>query len=197
MDFNPFEHKLSDLSSFSPEKGNLLIAEPFMKDPFFKRSVVILCEHSKEGIVGFILNQSLDIQISELIPDLSDCNFPVFLGGPVSPQNLFFIHRIKELPGSLQISDNLFWDGDFDILKKMLQKGKISEKDIRFFLGYSGWDFKQLRTEIEAQSWLINRLEIDAVFEIDSTSLWKHAVQSMEKKQASMLANFPEDPSLN
>ena len=62
MDFNPFKHKISELSSFSAGKGNLLIAEPFMQDPYFKRSVVLLCEHSNEGIVGFILNQSLGIK---------------------------------------------------------------------------------------------------------------------------------------
>lgn len=197
MDFNPFKHKISELSSISAGKGNLLIAEPFMQDPYFKRSVVLLCEHSNEGIVGFILNQSLGIKLSEVMPDISEQDFPVFLGGPVSPQNLFFLHRFGELPGCLQITDELYWDGDFEILKMMLQKGEVMPEDIRFFLGYSGWDFDQLSNEIENQSWLINQLNMSDIFEINPDHLWKHAVKSMKKKQATILAEFPEDPTLN
>lgn len=197
MDFNPFKHKISDLNSFTAEKGNLLIAEPFMKDPYFKRSVVLLCEHESNGTVGLILNHPLGIQLKEVLPDFPDFDAAVFLGGPVNPQNLFFLHRHGGIPGSIEISKDLYWDGDFEVLKSLIQNGEVNSQEIRFFLGYSGWDFDQLQNEIEGQSWLINRIDNQDILNIPPEDLWKHSIKSMEKKQATMMADFPEDPSLN
>ena len=196
MDFNPFKKKISELSSLDLKKGRVLVSEPFMQDPYFKRSVVFLTEHSKEGTVGFILNQPLGVKISELVPELSNCDFPVFLGGPVNSQNLFFLHKEDKLPGSIQLSADLYWDGDFEILKEWLNSGRVKADEIRFFLGYSGWDYVQLKDEINSQSWLITELKESVIFQVNTNSLWKESMKSMGEMQA-IYANFPEDPKLN
>ncbi|MEQ8624169.1 MAG: YqgE/AlgH family protein [Vicingaceae bacterium] len=196
MDFNPFKYKISDLNALEVQKGRVLIAEPFMQDPYFKRSVVLITEHSKDGAVGFILNQSLGIEVQEVLPDFPEIKAPVFLGGPVNPQNLFFVHNCASLPGAIQIAEKLYWDGDFDLLQDWLKVGKISTSDVRFFLGYSGWDFTQLNDELEKQSWLISELDAQHILNNRTELLWKHSLQAMGKEQA-ILSSFPEDPSLN
>ncbi len=196
MDFNPFKHKITELNKLKAEVGNVLIAEPFMQDPYFKRSVVLLSEHNAEGTVGFILNSPLDIQLSQVLPDFPEIDAAVFLGGPVQPQNLFYVHNQADLPGAVPISEKLYWDGDFDLLQEYIRSGIIQPKNIRFFLGYSGWDSDQLTEEIESQSWLISKISPQEILSTETDELWKSSVQAMGKTPA-LFANFPEDPKLN
>lgn len=197
MDFNPFAQKITDLNSHKVEKGCLLIAEPFMQDPYFKRSVVLICDHSPEGTLGFILNHPLQLEINQILSDFPKFPNSAFLGGPVKPENLFFLHRHEGLPGRIKIIEGLYWGGDFDLLKKLIERKEILSKDIRFFLGYSGWDHDQIQTEVKSQSWIIHHLEGDTLLSTPSENLWKSALKSMGKKQTSLFAEFPEDPSLN
>ncbi len=196
MDFNPFKQKISELNTLELEKGRVLVSEPFMQDPYFKRSVVLLTEHSQEGTVGLILNQPLGIKLNEIVTELTECDFPVFLGGPVNSQNLFFLHKEDKLPGRVQLSESLYWDGDFELLKDWINSGRINPNEIRFFLGYSGWDYTQLKDEINSQSWLISELNDAVIFQTNTLNLWKKSMQAMGKVQA-IYANFPEDPKLN
>ena len=66
---NPLDYTISKLNKLTPKKGRLLIAEPFMDDPFFKRSVVLLTNYDKEGVLGFILNKQLDLKVNDVIKD--------------------------------------------------------------------------------------------------------------------------------
>ena len=121
-----------------PKKGKLLIAEPSLTgDVSFNRSVVLLAEHNDEGSVGFILNKPLNYSMNDLVDEI-EVPFPVFNGGPVEQDNLYFIHKVPDLiPNSVEISDGIYWGGDFEITVMLVNSGKISQKDIRFFLGYS------------------------------------------------------------
>ena len=196
MDFDPFKRKISELHTHRAEKGNVLVAEPFMQDPYFKRSVVLLTEHNEEGTVGFILNHLLQVRLAELIPELSHLDLAVYLGGPVQSQSLFYIHRNPDIEGSIQLQENLYWDGNFEQIKALLVEGSLKESDIRLFLGYSGWETNQLEDEIKAQSWLIGNVPSDQIFKMKEDKLWKVTMQAMGKQQ-SYLAEFPEDPELN
>jgi len=128
-----------------PKKGKLLIAEPSLTgDVSFNRSVVLLAEHNDEGSVGFILNKPLNYSMNDLVEEI-EMPFPVFNGGPVEQDNLYFIHKVPDLiPNSVEISDGIYWGGDFEITVTLVNSGKISQNDIRFFLGYSGWASLQL-----------------------------------------------------
>jgi putative transcriptional regulator len=98
--------------------GTVLLAEPFMLDPNFKRSAILLCEHNKEGSVGFIMNKPLDMRIDELIEGFPEFESEVLFGGPVQTDTIHYIHNIGELlEGSRQVTDGVYWGGDFEKLK--------------------------------------------------------------------------------
>ncbi|ADY51914.1 protein of unknown function DUF179 [Pseudopedobacter saltans DSM 12145] len=186
------------LNRILPQIGNILIAEPFMLDDNFKRSVVILVAEDEEGHVGYILNQRSNLLVKDLLVEFTDCNFPVYIGGPVSPDTLHFVHSCpdKIFDGDL-IRDGIYWGGDFEMLRTQLSLGNISEEEIRFFLGYSGWDKEQLKRELNENSWIVSdRINPAIVFEHSEIDIWKEAIINLGEKYAH-IANFPERPEWN
>ena len=181
-----------------PKKGKLLIAEPTLTgDVSFNRSVVLLAEHSEEGSVGFILNKPLDYSISDLVTEI---NVPlqVFNGGPVEQDNLYFIHKVPHLiDNSVEISDGIYWGGDFDKTVELINQKTITEKDIRFFLGYSGWSSLQLDQELSSKSWIVvkNKYESD-IIQKPTTAFWKEKMIELGGDYV-LWSNAPENPSLN
>jgi putative transcriptional regulator len=197
MDINPFDYTISSLNKLKLKKGRLLVAEPFMVDPYFKRAVVLLTEYNKESCLGFILNQSLDLTVNDIIVDFPKFEAPVFMGGPVSTDNLFYIHtQGKYIESSQQITDNLWWAGNFDQLKSMVQNNQIFPHEVMFFLGYSGWDYTQLNNELKHESWIIADANDLTIKDLDNQHLWQTTLKKMGDKYA-LLSNFPADPSLN
>ena len=140
-----------------PEKGSLLIAEPsIIGDISFNRAVILLADHNALGSVGFILNKPLDYNLRDLI-DGTESEFRIYNGGPVEQDNLYFIHKSPELiPNSIEISNGIFWGGDFNVVLDLINDDKISKDDIRFFLGYSGWAEQQLANELESNAWVVS-----------------------------------------
>ncbi|MDX1328971.1 MAG: YqgE/AlgH family protein, partial [Arenibacter sp.] len=139
-----------------PKKGKLLIAEPTLSgDVSFHRSIVLLAEHNGEGSVGFILNKPLNHNINDLVTEI-EASFPVYNGGPVEQDNLYFIHKVPDLiENSIEIADGIFWGGDFSCIIDLINNRIITENDIRFFLGYSGWSSLQLEEELHSKSWIV------------------------------------------
>ena len=100
-----------------PGPGILLIADPFLKDPNFLRTVVFLCEHKEEGSFGFVLNRQYENTLNELIPELDEFKLPVFYGGPVQQDTIHFLHQYpEEIPGGIEVLKGVWWGGDFDKL---------------------------------------------------------------------------------
>jgi putative transcriptional regulator len=186
------------LNRLLPAKGNLLISEPFMADENFKRSVVLLTEHNLEGTVGYILNQKSDYLLKDIIPDCWDANISVYIGGPVAPDTLHFIHQSPDkIPGGLDLGNGLFWGGDFESLKIQINNYNVLESEIRFFIGYSGWSPQQLDDEISINNWIVsNEYPKDMIFNDSDENLWKEAIVNMGIKYAH-IANFPQNPTLN
>ncbi|MGB0882917.1 MAG: YqgE/AlgH family protein [Vicingaceae bacterium] len=194
---NPLDYTIKALNKLTPKKGRLLLAEPFMGDPYFKRSVVLLTEHNKDGTFGFILNKPLELTINETIKDFPPFEATIYMGGPVQSDSIYYIHtQGKIIEGSLEIGNGLWWSGNFDQLKQLVKDQQIFPHEIKFFIGYAGWDFDQLTNEIEEESWLITNLKSNKIEDLNDHNLWKNTLQKMGKKH-SLLANFPEDPSLN
>lgn len=181
-----------------PKKGKLLIAEPALTgDVSFNRSVVLLAEHNEEGSVGFILNKPLEYDISDLVNEI-DIPFKVYNGGPVEQDNLYFIHKVPHLiEGSIEISDGIYWGGDFEKTIQLINNLTITETDIRFFLGYSGWDSLQLDQELSSKSWVIvtNEYESD-IIEKSSSAFWKEKMVELGGDYL-IWSNAPENPTLN
>lgn len=184
-------------NNIPPQKGRVLIAEPFLPGSYFSRSVVLLVSHSENGSVGFILNKEIDFEIQDVFPDFPDFNASVFLGGPVSTDSIYYIHKLGEqLPGSINVMGNLFWGGDFDVLKSQISAGLIKPTDIHFFLGYSGWDAGQLDAELKEDSWLVTDIDEAEVMRDFSEVSWADFVKKAGNRY-SIWEHFPENPSLN
>ena len=179
------------------ESGNVLISEPFLSDNYFKRSVVYLTEHKKEGSLGFVLNKAVDVKISEVISDFPDVDFPLSVGGPVSTNTIHYLHtRGDDIPDSIHVKDGIFWGGDFDVVKELVRSGKIGKTDIRFFLGYAGWSEDQLDGEMDMNAWLVGEIPAKMVMDGQGPDFWTEMLSGFEPKYKAW-ANFPEDPGLN
>ncbi|MCZ8355487.1 MAG: YqgE/AlgH family protein [Cyclobacteriaceae bacterium] len=192
MDFDFFKYT----NKIKPEKGRLLISEPFLNDPTFERTVVLLCEHNEDGSFGFILNKPSESSVNEVLESLSTDQL-LHIGGPVQQDTLHYLHRIKTLDESIPIAEDVFWGGDFDQLQTNLDLGLINEKDIRFFLGYSGWAAGQLEEELKQDSWIVSSIVTqNLLFETPADEMWRKALSNMGGR-FSVYSNYPKDPNLN
>lgn len=186
------------LNSIEPAAGRLLISEPFMLDPNFKRSVILLTEYADRGAMGFILNHQSDYLLGDVLPDTSYSEIPVYSGGPVAANTLHFIHCAPEkIDGGIEICEGVFLGGDFDKIKELISNYQINETEIKFFMGYSGWTPNQLDEELKENSWLVaDRCSVNTLFNVSEQNMWKEVVRSLGNRYAH-IANFPENPQLN
>ena len=179
-----------------PQKGRVLIAEPFLPGDYFSRSTVLLVQCNEEGDVGFILNKPTKLKVKNLFDGLPNFQSNTFLGGPVSNDKLFFLHTLGErINDSLLISGNLYWSGDFEQLISLIRAGLVDEEEVRFFLGYSGWSAGQLNAEIEDHSWVVTEPSIESILSSDE-NFWNESIKSIGGN-ALLWQNFPENPELN
>jgi putative transcriptional regulator len=191
MEFFRYKNKLK------PERGRLLISEPFLPDPNFERTVVLLCEHNEEGSFGFVLNKPSILKVNEVMEDIGAIDNLVFVGGPVQQDTLHFINRTSGLPNAVEIADKVFWGGDFESLITMCDTKQLGSNDIRFFLGYSGWGPGQLEAELEQESWIVcDFVTNQLLFDTDPQLLWRKALDSMGGRY-SIYSNYPVDPRMN
>jgi len=180
------------------KKGYLLIAEPsIIGDLSFNRSVILLADHNQDGSVGFIMNKPLKYTINDLIPEI-EANFKIFNGGPVEQDNLYFIHNIPDLiPNSVEISNGIYWGGDFESTKGLINSGEIKKENIRFFLGYTGWEVDQLEKEMKTNSWIITQNNYaNKIIGKSTTHFWKEQIMELGGEYL-IWSNAPENPYLN
>ena len=186
------------MAILTPAKGLLLIAEPsIIGDVSFNRSVILLAEYNNTGSVGFILNKPLTYKLKDFVPEL-DSELTVYNGGPVEQDNLYFIHCIPELiPDSIEISNGIYWGGDFNAIMDLLKEDRIRETQIRFFLGYSGWESNQLERELQINSWVMvpNKYN-NAIIGKADMNFWKEKMREFGGDYL-LWSNAPENPSLN
>ena len=180
-----------------PSKGKLLIAEPsILNDVSFNRSIILLSEHNDEGAVGFIINKPSEFTIKDLLPEINSA-VRIYNGGPVSTENLYFVHRLpKIIPNSIEIGDGIYWGGDFDKVQELLESNTPLLNDIRFFLGYSGWSKSQLQEELDTTSWKVIENKHKNIFGISHKNFWKDELMKFGGDYK-IWANAPENPSLN
>ncbi len=186
------------MTTLKPEKGVLLVAEPsIIGDVSFNRSVVLLAEYNESGSVGFILNKPLKYKLKDFIPEVTS-SLEVYNGGPVEQDNLYFIHKIPELiPESIEISNGIYWGGDFKAIMGLLKEDLLKKEQIRFFLGYSGWASEQLEQELEVSSWVVvpNTYK-NKILGKSNNDLWKEKMLEFGGDYL-IWSNAPEDPTYN
>lgn len=181
----------------APKQGYILIAEPFLAGSYFNRSIILLASCNENGAVGFILNKKVEFPVEDIFVDFPDFDAEIHIGGPVGTDSVYFIHTLGAIiPDSIHIRDDLYWGGDFDALKLHIKLGLVNPHQVRFFLGYSGWESGQLEEEIKENSWLVADISQEELMRINENDMWAESVKAMGGKYK-MWENFPENPSLN
>ena len=181
-----------------PSRGKVWISEPFLYDEMFGRSVILLVDHSTDGTMGLVLNKPLPLSLNDVLKEFKDINnIPIYKGGPLSTDTLFYLHTLKDVEDSLQIGRGVYLNGDFDAIRRYILQGNDIDGKIRFFLGYSGWEHDQLCQEIEENTWLIGSTGISSLMdEKGSAELWKNVLGQLGGKYE-IWSRFPQIPTLN
>ncbi len=186
------------LSPTLPSSGKLLISEPFLMDPNFQRSVVLLTQYHEEGTIGFILNHHTQYRLKDLIPEMDQADFPVYAGGPVATDTIHFIHRCYDkLNDGEEIAKGIYWGGNFETLKILIDTHQVAHSDIKFFIGYSGWGQQQLQNELEENTWIVSgKYDLDLIFSDNEEEVWREVIVNLGPKYAHV-SRFPQNPNLN
>jgi putative transcriptional regulator len=192
LDFFKIQH-----NSIKPQKGRVLVAEPFLQDSYFKRSVVLLTEYNNDGTLGFVLNNPINFRVDEIIRDFPVINSLVTIGGPVRTDTVHYIHTLGHvIPDSEEVMEQVYWGGNLEAIKSGLKDGWIKEYQIRFFVGYSSWHAGQLEREIEENSWLVTHIDRLDVMHGSDIQLWENILKN-EDERYQMWTRYPEDPAWN
>lgn len=181
-----------------PKNGDLLISEPFLHDPNFDRTVILVCDNGIEGTFGLVINKTTNLLLDEVMNETINFNSCLNLGGPVEQNTLHYVHRIKvPIDDSIELGNGLYWSGDFNQIKELIANGQVTEEDIKFYLGYSGWSEGQLREELDQQSWFVKpQATSRQIFDMDEEALWQSILKEMGGKYK-VFSNYPSDPRLN
>lgn len=181
----------------SINKGDLLISYPYLEDDYFFRSVICMMEHNSEGSFGLIINKKMPYKIGEVLPILSHIDNALYMGGPVDTSALFFLHPYKDLKDTIPVCNELYWNGDIHELKDMFELKFAHPKEVRFFLGYSGWSSGQIEEEIQEKSWIVGSYNYPLIMDESHDDLiWRKSIETLGK-DFEHLAHYPIDPNLN
>ena len=179
------------------KNGTVLLAEPFMMDPNFKRTAILLADHTSEGTIGFIMNRPVSMRIDELVDDFPELDAPVHFGGPVQTDTLHFLHRIGDLlADGHEIIPGIYMGGDYNQLKMLVKQGLVMPHDIRFYVGYTGWSEGQLADEYNYGSWITADMDINYLFKSDPNQLWQQVLIN-KGDLYSIIADIPDGATYN
>ncbi len=180
-----------------PEKGNILIAEPFLSEVYFKKSLLLVVEYNAEGAIGFVMNKPVALKIQEIIEGFPEFDADISIGGPVQTNTIHFVHTLGNLiPDSVHLKDNLYWGGRFDVLQDLISKKLVKRSQVKFFMGYSGWSTQQLEEEISQNSWLVCSLKENEIMKQLNQSSWETTLLSLGSRYR-LWTNAPSNPNLN
>ena len=179
-------------------KGKLLLDGGGLGGSFFHRSVVLVCEHNADGAFGLMLNRSAGNKVGEvLVADLPDTlrESPLFLGGPVQPGALSFLHTDNFIPDA-GVLPNLALGHSLDDLMEIGESFSPAKK-VKLFAGYAGWSPGQLEMEMRRKSWLTVPASLELVFDTPPDQLWQKILHDKGGWKNKLLSQMPEDLSLN
>ncbi len=193
--------KKLDLSFHNKQKavpGCVLLSDPFTQDPYFSRSAILLCRHNKKETFGFVLTNYIEIDLNKLDENMPEIITKISFGGPVEKDNLFYIHTFgKEIEGAEKIIDTLYFGGDYEMLFELIKAEPKRINEVRFFIGYAGWDFEQLNNEMKDHSWIaVTNITEKEILSTSSDHFWKDCMTKQGSK-FEMISNFPLNPNEN
>lgn len=184
-------------NNIKPEKGLILVSEPFLQDAYFRRSVVLITEHNEDGTLGFVLNNPIEFGVTEILSDFPKIDSLVGVGGPVRTDTVHYLHSAGDfVPESTHVMEDLYSGGDFEVIKSLVREKEILPGQIRFFVGFSSWQEGQLEKELSENSWMVTTLDRNSIMTLNKGDLWEK-VLSKEDKQYQMWTKYPQNPLMN
>ena len=145
--------------------GILLTGSASLDDPNFDEAVIFITEHNEKGATGFVGNKLFARKLNELVAFEDSPPFPLYDGGPMDKEHLFFIHRRPDLiTGGTPVTDSIYFGGNFQQAVAHINERSLLQNDIKIFVGYCGWDFGELEEEIKEGSWIVSDAEIETIF---------------------------------
>ncbi|MFV0370966.1 MAG: YqgE/AlgH family protein [Azonexus sp.] len=165
--------------------NNFLIAMPTLEDPYFSKALIYVCEHTKNGALGIIVNRPLELNLASLLEKVNIsferqelANLPVYFGGPVQMDRGFVLHRAGgQWQSTLSISSEIALTSSRDVLDAVAKEGSPSE--IIVSLGYAGWDAGQIENEMAQNSWLTVPASPDILFDLPPEGRLPAALQTL------------------
>jgi len=180
-------------------KGIFLVAAPSLRDPNFRQTVVLLCEHGSQGALGVVVNRPTAIHLSEALPQvpvLEGQRHLLFSGGPVQPNHILILLRTGQvLDNAHHVFDGVYMGGDMAALERILTVPSGTAA-FRAYVGYSGWSPGQLENEMKTGSWITLPADPSLVFDKDPLRIWTDIMSSLGSRYE-MYAQMPPDPNLN
>lgn len=178
--------------------GDVLLSEPFLLDMYFSRAVVLIMDHNEEdGTCGIIINKRIPVTINDVVDDFPMFDADVYIGGPVKNDNVFFTHTLGNMvPESTEICKGVYWSNNFNVIKSLIRCGLVTRFDIRFFLGYCGWDAGQLRDELRRNSWIVGKMSTKAITMTNPKVMWETFTKATGKRYQ-LWSKFPLNPNDN
>ncbi len=180
------------------KKGEILVSNyTLVNDIEFNKTLILIVESNNEGIVGFIFNKESDYYLSDIDEQLKEINLKIYKGGPVKIDTLHFIHRSnKFLTNSTKVTNEIYWGTEFEKAIELIKSNKLKKDDVKFFIGYSGWDKNQLKDEIEDGSWhILKKINENDILE-NKSNIWKLKLEELGE-YFKIWSNSPENPNLN
>lgn len=152
--------------------GHFLIAMPAMTDPYFSKSLTLICEHNADGAMGVVVNRPIDMPLKALFEqlslDLQDhplATAAVHFGGPVQTERSFVLHQAAGAwQSTLAVKGDIALTTSRDILEA-IANGNGPEKAL-VTLGYAGWGAGQLEQEISLNAWLSVPANSPVIFDL-------------------------------
>ena len=189
-----------DIPSDTPTKGSLLVAEPFLREDYFRHSVISIIDHGEgAGTMGVGMNRQTAYPLQSLIQGINRKKpIEVFCGGPMSGNRLYFLHTLGEIiPASTPVASGLFVGGDFHSIIEYINQGYPIEGFLRFFLGYSGWSPGQLEEEVANNVWAVAPLsEPSSLLTGSEDAYWHRYVRQLGESHKGWLYH-PQNPHAN
>lgn len=180
-----------------PAPGTLLVAEPPLADPNFRRTVILLCDHTMEGSFGLVINRPAGLSLADVAAVDLPFNAELWTGGPVQPETLHYLHPYGDhIDGALPVLDDVYWGGDFEEVCAGILDGRMDPDRFRFFVGYSGWGPGQLDAEVDEGNWIVLNANEEAALAGHDDALWRSILRELGGEYA-LLSTFPDDPRLN
>ena len=182
-----------------PRQGSLLIAAPFLRDYQFSRTVILMVEHNEEGSMGIILNKNFSnlMTLNEVVPELASLPpIPLYKGGLVGRDTLFYLHTLSYLKDALPLGNGLYLNGDFNQMQQYILSGAPTQGVARFFMGYAGWQKGQLKQEMKQNTWIVNNESQVDLLNMYLRDLWQEALCDMGGKYM-IWSRYPKYPFMN